>query len=153
MFEVEDLSVRNLIHNVSFSVRAGEVFGIAGLVGSGRTETAKAIFGEPKKTSGRIRIEGQEVTIKSPYDAIKHGIGLLTENRKEEGLFLDKSVCWNVVSAALEKIKSNGILNFNKERSIVLDFVEALQIRLPPSKAKPATFREATSRKLSSLSG
>ena len=131
MFEVEDLSVRNLIHNVSFNVRAGEVFGISGLVGSGRTETAKAIFGELKKTSGRIRIEGQEVTIKSPHDAIKHGIGLLTENRKEEGLFLDKSVCWNVVSAALEKIKSNGILNFNKERSIVLDFVEALQIRLP----------------------
>lgn len=130
MFEVENLSVRNLIHNVSFNVRAGEVFGISGLVGSGRTETAKAIFGELKKTSGCIRIEGKEVTIKSPHDAIKHGIGLLTENRKEEGLFLDKSVCWNTVSAALEKIKSNGILNFTKERNIVLDFVEALQIRL-----------------------
>ena len=117
MFEVENLSVRNLIHNVSFNVRAGEVFGISGLVGSGRTETAKAIFGELKKTSGCIRIEGKEVTIKSPHDAIKHGIGLLTENRKGKGSFRTSRYA-GTLSRQHWKIKSNGILNFTKERNM-----------------------------------
>ena len=130
VFEVQNLSVPNTIHDVYFTVRAGEVLGFSGLVGSGRTETAKAIFGALKKSSGKILIHGAEVSIQNPHDAIRQGIGLLTENRKEEGLFLNKSVSWNAVSASLDKIKKHGFLNFRMERKIVTDYVEALKIKL-----------------------
>lgn len=131
VFEVKNLSVPNTIYDISFEVRSGEVLGFSGLVGAGRTEAAKAVFGALKKSSGQIFINGKEVTIHSPYDAIHHGIGFLTENRKEEGLFLSKSVSWNAVSASLDKIKSNGLLNFRKEKKIVSDYVEALKIKIP----------------------
>ncbi len=131
MLEVKGLSVPKLVHDVSLQVRSGEVLGFSGLVGSRRTETAKAIFGELKKSSGQIFKDGQEIKINCPYDAIKHGIGLLTENRKEEGLFLSKSVAWNTVSASIEKIKKNGFLNFKKEKVLVDRYVKALNIKLP----------------------
>lgn len=131
VFEVKNLSVPNTLYGVNFKVRSGEVLGFSGLVGAGRTETAKAVFGAMKKSSGQILINGKEVVIHSPHDAIRHGIGFLTENRKEEGLFLSKSVSWNAVSASLDKIKSNGLLNFRKEKKIVSDYVDALKIKVP----------------------
>jgi ABC-type sugar transport system ATPase subunit len=131
VLEVKNLSVTKLVHNVSFEVRSGEVFGLSGLVGAGRTETVKAIFGELKKSAGSVSVNGREVRIHRPHDAIRHGIGLLTENRKEEGLFLPKSVSWNIVSASLERIKKNGILNFRKEKEIANGYVNALKIKLP----------------------
>lgn len=129
--EVKNLSVPKLVRNVSFSVRRGEVLGFSGLVGAGRTETAKAIFGELKKTGGQIFIDGKQVTIRNTADAIRGGIGLLTENRKEEGLFLQKSVAWNMVSASLERIKSLGFLNFKLERKLVNQNIESLHIKVP----------------------
>ena len=129
--EVKDLADTKTVKNVSFSVRKGEVLGFSGLVGSGRTETAKAIFGFSKKKSGTILKDGKEVSISSPTDAIKNGIGFLTENRKEEGLFLTKSVSWNTVSASLDKVKVNGILSSKKERETVNAYVERLKIKLP----------------------
>ena len=129
--EVKDLADTKTVKNVSFSVRKGEVLGFSGLVGSGRTETAKAIFGFSKKKSGTILKDGKEVRISSPTDAIKNGIGFLTENRKEEGLFLTKSVSWNTVSASLDKVKVNGILSSKKERETVNAYVERLKIKLP----------------------
>lgn len=131
VFEVKNLSVPKLVHDVSFNVRSGEVLGLSGLVGARRTETVKAIFGELKKSAGKIYVNGKEITIHRPYDAIKNGIGLLTENRKEEGLFLSKSVSWNIVSASIEKIKKNGFLNFRKERELVKRYVKVLNIKLP----------------------
>lgn len=129
--DVKGLSVPNLVYDVDLFVRRGEVLGFSGLVGSRRTETAKAIFGELKKSSGKIILGGEEVAINSPCDAIKAGIGLLTENRKEEGLFLSKSVCWNVVSASIEKVKKNGFLSRKTETEIVNDYVDRLKIKLP----------------------
>ncbi len=131
MFEVQNLSVPKLVHQVSFQLHRGEVLGFSGLVGAGRTETAKAIFGALKKSEGQIFMEGQELHIKSPFDAIRSGIGFLTENRKEEGLFLEKSVSWNTVSASLKKIKTHGFLNFQKERTLVSEYVKTLKIKVP----------------------
>ena len=119
-----------VLKRVNFSVRKGEVLGFSGLVGAGRTETAKAIFGALKKSSGQIFLNGREVNIRDPHDAIRHGIGLLTENRKEEGLFLQKSVAWNATSASLEKIRVRGLLNFRREEALVRQNVETLNIKL-----------------------
>lgn len=130
-FEVKNLSVPNKIYDISFTVRKGEVLGFSGLVGAGRTETAKAIFGALRKSEGEIYINGNKVEIHNCSDAIHHGIGLLTENRKEEGLFLTKSVAWNTVSASLKKIKKHGILNFKKEQSLVYEYIGALNIKVP----------------------
>lgn len=128
--EVRNLSVPDTIYDISFSVRKGEVYGFSGLVGAGRTETAKAIFGALKKSAGTILVDGKEVSIHSPHDAIRSGIGLLTENRKEEGLFLRKSVSWNTVSASLDKIKRHGILNFKMEKETVSGYVQSLKIKI-----------------------
>lgn len=128
--EVKNLSVPNTIDHISFTVRKGEVLGFSGLVGAGRTETAKAIFGALKKSSGEIYINGKPAVIHNCQDAIRQGIGFLTENRKEEGLFLTKSVAWNMVSASLDKMKTKGFLNFKKERELVQKYVRALNIKL-----------------------
>lgn len=129
--EVRNLSVAGLVHGIDFWVRKGEVLGFSGLVGSRRTETAKAVFGELRKSSGEIFKDGNLVTINSPYDAIQCGIGLLTENRKEEGLFLTKSLSCNIVSASVHKIKKNGILNLGKEVALANLYVDMLNIKTP----------------------
>ncbi|MFA5447051.1 MAG: sugar ABC transporter ATP-binding protein [Sphaerochaeta sp.] len=130
-FEVKNLTVPHLLHDINFSVKRGEVIGFSGLVGSGRTETAKAIFGELKKSDGEIYKDNAKITINNPVDAIRHGIGFLTENRKEEGLFLTKSLSCNIVSAAIQKIKKNGILNTRKEQALAHKYVDMLNIKTP----------------------
>ena len=127
--EVKNLNAAKNVKNICFSVKKGEVLGFSGLVGAGRTETAKTIFGEMKKTSGKVIKNGVELKINCPRDAINAGIGFLTENRKEEGLFLSKSVGWNIVSASLNKIKLKGFLNSGKETNIVNKFVDILKIK------------------------
>src|SRR5512136_3108411 len=92
------LEVRNLTgngtRNISFSVRKGEILGISGLVGSGRTELAQLLFGAARAEKGEILIDGTPVQIHTPSDAITHGIGLLTEDRKGQGLFLEMALKW-----------------------------------------------------------
>ncbi len=130
-FRVENLSNGRKIKDVSFSVRKGEVLGFAGLVGAGRTDTMRLIFGADKKTKGKIYIEGEEVRIQSPIQSIDKGIGFVTENRKEEGLFLPLSVSKNVVAAAIDKIKSFKILNYKKERQLAEKYIDDLRINTP----------------------
>ena len=129
LFEARHITVPKLVHNVSFTVKKGEVLGFSGLVGAGRSETAMAVFGGLKRTSGQILIDNQEVKINSPYDAIKNGIGLLPENRKEEGLVLNKSVAWNTMFSSLYKLKKGLLLNGKDEEEIVDTFVKQLQIK------------------------
>lgn len=115
------------VKDVSFQARAGEVLGFAGLVGAGRTETMRMIFGADKKTSGEIYIHGKRADIKKPRDAIKYGIGFVTENRKEEGLFLRSSVKVNTVMVALKKILKAGIyFDFKKEKEYAEEYVKRL---------------------------
>jgi len=130
-FRVEDISDGRKINGVSFSVRKGEVLGFAGLVGAGRTDTMRLIFGADKKKKGRIFIEGEEVKIGSPMQSIEKGIGFVTENRKEEGLFLPLSVSKNIVAAAIDKIKSFKILNYRRERELSEKYVLELRINTP----------------------
>lgn len=120
------------VKDVSFVARAGEVLGFAGLVGAGRTETMRLIFGADSKVHGKILIDGQEVHIRNPRDAIAHRIGFVTENRKEEGLFLRMPVRVNITSVAYKKILAAGtFFNFRKERKLSEEFVQKLRIVTP----------------------
>ena len=127
------LEVKNIsdggkrVKNVSFQAHSGEVLGFAGLVGAGRTETMRMIFGADKKISGEIFIRGKAVDIRSPRDAIRNGIGFVTENRKEEGLFLRSSIKVNTVMVALKKILKAGLyFDFKKEKAYAEEYVKKL---------------------------
>lgn len=117
--------------DVSFYINAGEVVGFAGLVGAGRTELAKVIFGEMPKTSGRIVLDGKEVNIHRPDEAIAKGIGFAPEDRKREGLVLIRSVLENTSLAILRSISRLHFVSSRLERSIASSFVEKLQVRTP----------------------
>lgn len=127
-FRVEHISDGYRVKDVSFSVRRGEVLGFAGLVGAGRTDTMRLIFGANKKTRGNIYINNQEIQIKSPSEAVANKIGFVTENRKEEGLFLTLPIRKNIVTVAIDKIKSFHILNFAKEKAFSDKYVKELRI-------------------------
>ncbi|NND79419.1 MAG: sugar ABC transporter ATP-binding protein, partial [Maribacter sp.] len=133
IFEVKNLTAKDtLVHDVSFSVKAGEVLGIAGLGGSGRTETAKLIFGADKKKSGKIFLNGAEITTKSPADAVAHNIGLVSENRKEEGVFLPLSIQENISATNFNSISGRfGFINKDKESSNVQSLIKKLNIKTP----------------------
>jgi len=133
IFEVKNLTAKDtLVHDVSFSVKAGEVLGIAGLGGSGRTETVKLIFGADQKKSGKLILNGAEITTKSPADAVGYKIGLVSEDRKEEGVFLPLSIRKNISVTNFEAITGRfGFINKEKENSNVQSLIEKLNIRTP----------------------
>jgi methyl-galactoside transport system ATP-binding protein/inositol transport system ATP-binding protein len=115
LLEVEGLSCGNLFANVSFSVRSGEILGIAGLVGAGRTEVLETIFGMRPKTTGKVYIKGREIHFKSPKDAIQNGIALLTEDRRSSGIFEVLSVSYNIAVANMDSyVRKNGLLDQKK---------------------------------------
>jgi ABC-type sugar transport system ATPase subunit len=120
-----------VLDDVSFDLRRGEILGLAGLVGAGRTETARAIFGADRFDSGTIRIDGQPVNIDSPMDAIRHGIGFVPEDRKEQGLVLGLTVRENVALPNLDSMSRFGFVRFAQETQRVKEFVQMLQIRTP----------------------
>lgn len=112
-----DVPDKNIVKNVSFSVRKGEVLGIAGLMGAGRSELLMSLFGAWQgKTSGEILVEGRKVSIQTPRDAIKNGIGFVTEDRKRLGLILDQTILDNMTLAALKDVSGKFLTNQNRER-------------------------------------
>ncbi|MDF2950766.1 MAG: lantibiotic transporter permease [Anaerocolumna sp.] len=120
ILRVENLNAGKLVKNVSFSVKAGEVVGFSGLVGAGRTETMRAIFGADSIDSGKVIYFGKEVRFKSPKDAIGNGFGLLPEDRKKQGLLLEQSIRNNTTLASMHKIKNKfDIINHRKEKEYV----------------------------------
>lgn len=129
------LEVRNLsskkIKNISFQLRKGEVLGIAGLVGAGRTEIIRAIFGADPIISGEIYLEGKRIEIKSPKDAVRHKIGLVPEDRKLQGLILDMAVYENTSLPSLRYLFPNGIIKRKTEYDLAEYFVKKLQIKTP----------------------
>lgn len=129
--EVEGLTDGKKVHPVSLHVRAGEIVALAGLVGAGRSELAQLIFGVHKPTGGAIRIDGQQVRIHSPRDAIALGIGFLPENRKEQGLFLDMAAHENIVMPTLERDSKFGLINRRKASFISSEAIRSLNIRIP----------------------
>ncbi|RMD95339.1 MAG: sugar ABC transporter ATP-binding protein [Calditrichaeota bacterium] len=131
ILRVENLTRRGVLHNISFSLRRGEILGISGLLGSGRTELARAIFGVDKIDSGKIYINGQLKKVNSPRSAINLGIGYLTEDRKTQGLILILSVKENISLPNLDRISSFGVLDLSKEENTALKFIHELRIKTP----------------------
>ena len=131
VLEVKNLTVPKLIYNVSLHVRAGEVVGLAGLVGAGRTTTAKAIVGAIPKSAGTVMIDGKDVHIGSPNEAIRHRIGYLPENRKEEGLILSETVRENVTLPSLHRFLRLFYIHSKNERKCVEAYREQIRIKTP----------------------
>lgn len=131
VLEVEDVSVKNRLHDISFKLRKGEVLGIAGLMGAGRTRLAKTLFGAEKIEKGRIVVDGTVVQMSSPRDSINAGIGLVTEDRKNEGLILDLSVKQNICLPNMKKFVSNGWINSRIENQTVDNCIDKLKIKTP----------------------
>ena len=133
VFEVKNLTAKDtLVHDVSFSVKPGEVLGVAGLGGSGRTETAKLIFGADKKKTGKLYLNGVEIKTTSPSSAVNHDIGLVSENRKEEGVFLPLSIQENISVTDFKSIAGKlGFINQSKETRNVQSLIQKLNIKTP----------------------
>ena len=129
ILRVEGLTHEKLFRDVNFSVRAGEVLGVSGLMGAGRTEIMQAIFGNLPIVSGKLFIEGQEVSIKNPRQAIAAGIGFITEDRKTEGLLLEKSIAENIELANLGKVSKNSVLSKKKGAELVKRGIEEFRVK------------------------
>ncbi len=129
---VKNLKRANVLRDVSFNLKKGEILGFAGLVGAGRTEVARAVFGADRVDAGEVYVQGEKVHIKSPNDAVKHGIGYLSEDRKRYGLALGLDVEENIVLAAFKKFLGKiGWVNRSKMRTTAQHFVDALTIKTP----------------------
>lgn len=128
-FEVKNLNCPGAFENVSFEVRAGEVLGVSGLMGAGRTEIMQAIFGNMPNVTGQLLLDGKEIKNKNPQQAIQNGIGFITEDRKVEGLMLEESIMKNISLANLGRISNGGVINKRKEQELVNKGIEELRIR------------------------
>ncbi|MEZ5480312.1 MAG: sugar ABC transporter ATP-binding protein [Thiolinea sp.] len=141
LLEVSDWNVwhpqdsdRQMLKNIRFTVKAGEVVGIAGLMGSGRTELAMSLFGHSygQKISGQVRLKGQEVDVSTVTAAMNAGLAYVTEDRKELGLVLDESITRNITLANLQGVSSDrGVLSHARERKVAEDYRQSLAIRTP----------------------
>jgi ABC-type sugar transport system ATPase subunit len=138
VMRVENLKVphtsaygKNIIEDVSFHLNKGEILGLCGLVGSGRSETINAIFGSIPRSAGKIYVAGKEISIKTTQDAKKHGIGLLTEDRKKNGIIGTMSICHNMTLTILERIKRTFLIDQKKEREQAGYFFDKLNVKAP----------------------
>lgn len=131
VLQVDGLCREGVFEDVSFNVRAGEIVGLSGLIGAGRTEVARVIFGLDAATSGSITLNGQSLKLKSPADAIKNGIAMVSEDRKAEGLILCRSVGENISLANLKKFTAGLFVNERQEESAARRMIKMLQIKTP----------------------
>ena len=136
VLKVENLNAGKMVQNVSFELRKGEILGFSGLMGAGRTETARALFGADPKQSGKISVMGKdgqlhEVTINSPQDAVKCGIGYLSEDRRRYGVVVQKSVTENTTLATMENFTNGLFINKAKEKEVTEKYVKELATKTP----------------------
>ncbi|GAB2024535.1 sugar ABC transporter ATP-binding protein [Lactovum odontotermitis] len=129
--EVRNLNVGKSVIDLSFALKKGEILGFSGLMGAGRTEMARAIFGADKKDSGEIYVEGQKVEIKTPADAVRHSIGYLSEDRKRYGIVTDMSIADNTVMTNLEDYTKIGLINDKEIERVAAVFMERLKTKAP----------------------
>lgn len=130
VLEVEEL-VAPPVHGATFNVRAGEIVCLSGLIGSGRTELCEAIFGARPVRSGQVRLDGRELRLRHPGDAVAAGIGMVPEDRKRSGLFLEMDVVENIAAAGLPGFSTRGLISPTRMRDTARRFVERLTIRTP----------------------
>jgi ribose transport system ATP-binding protein len=132
ILRVEKLCRGKRLRNISFSLKQGEILGFAGLVGAGRTEVARVLFGADPADSGEIRLKGKPVSPSSPQEALKSGIALVPEDRKEEGLVLPMSVEHNITLGNINGVcRANFIIDHNREKQVVDGYIKDLQIKTP----------------------
>lgn len=118
-------------HDISFQLHKGEILGLAGLMGAGRTELAKLLIGAEKLESGELYLNGKKVRIRSPKEAVKNGIGLIPENRKTEGAFLEFPIDWNITIMSLRQLSSYGSISEHKIEEVSKKYASALHIKTP----------------------
>ena len=135
LLEVQTINSDKL-SDCSFTLRKGEILGLAGLMGAGRTELARAIMGADLIHTGKIILDGNEIEIKSPKQAVKHGIGMLPEERKTDGLILGMSVARNITLSSLNKVLKNRLINKNKEIIFSKRYIDDLNIKTPSATQK-----------------
>ena len=145
---VHHLTDGHKVQPCSLLVRSGEIVGLAGLVGAGRSELAQLIFGVRKAIGGMIEVDGEPVVIHSPREAIDHGIGFLTENRKEQGLFLELAAAENITMATLERDANWGMLDRKKAQAISDDAIKLLNIRVPHAQVRAGGLSGGNQQKL-----
>lgn len=129
VFEIRNMTSQGLFENVSFDLRKGEILGIAGLMGAGRTEIMRAIFGVDAADNYELRIHGKEMKIRTPKDAIKAGIGFITENRKAEGLILDFSIADNISLPSIGKFAKQAVVRKKEVSAFVNELAERLGVK------------------------
>lgn len=131
VLSVRHLNAGKLVRDVSFDLHKGEILGFAGLMGAGRTETARAIFGADPVESGEIYMNGKQVQIKCPKDAVAAGIGYLSEDRKRYGIILDKTITENSTMATMEEYQKGVFIDKKKERQVTESYVKKLKTKTP----------------------
>jgi rhamnose transport system ATP-binding protein len=148
------LELRNLgcaesgIRGVDLSVRAGEIVGLAGLVGAGRTELARAVFGLTPADSGQILLRGEPARIGSPAEGIRRGIAYLPEDRRRHGVILDMQIGANITLASLDRISRRGVLDFEREKEVAGDYARRLGVKTPAIYAPVATLSGGNQQKV-----
>ena len=131
VLKCENISDGKMVKDVSFELKKGEIIGFAGLVGAGRSEAMKAIFGLTPASTGKVFVKGKEVKIKTPVDALKHGIALVPESRKDEGLYAVQSVRFNSTIEVLGQFIKNLIVNHDKEEEITQKYIDLMNTKTP----------------------
>jgi ribose transport system ATP-binding protein len=149
ILEVKNLNAGKMVRDVSFDLFEGEILGIAGLLGAGRTETTRAIFGADPKESGQIILDGREVTIRRPIDAIRQGIMLVPEDRRKDGLCIKLSVQDNIALPNLETLCNRlGVIDRKKENGLAEQSIRNLNIKLPSPNVNVATLSGGNQQKV-----
>lgn len=148
VLRVENLSLPGKFHNISFSLRAGEILGLAGLVGAGRSEIARAIFGLEPDVTGNIFVRGEKISIRSASDAIARGIGLVPEDRKLQGLVLEMMSGENLSLAVLPRLQRAGFVNRAKEQTLCSDYFAKLSVKPAEPQRSVATFSGGNQQKV-----
>jgi ABC-type sugar transport system ATPase subunit len=131
VLDVKNLCQGEMLRDISFELYAGEIVGVAGLIGAGRTELAETLFGARKITQGNMFVRGEKIKKMSPKTALKGRIGFLTEDRKSTGLFLNMTVKENITITIIDKICKFGIINRKKEKQITAKYITTLKIKTP----------------------
>lgn len=148
ILEVENISKEGYFKNISFDLRKGEILALTGLVGAGRTEVCQNIYGIMRPDSGIVKLEGKEIKIKSPTDALKHGIGLLPEDRQIQGLVNELPIYQNVSSASMEKFTKGVVLHQEAEEKNAIELCQKIQLKAKDISAPPSSLSGGNQQKV-----